>query len=229
MNDRQSTILKTIIAEHIKTGLPVSSSSVSDNYSLNVSSATVRNEMADLEDQGYIVQPHTSAGRIPTEVAYKWFATDLPKLAPDTKATEALAEILNDRVELNFKLAAKALAELSGQAVFWAIHRHNVYYTGLTNLLSQPEFFSQNLIYDLSATIDRLDEIVNDYFDQIQHQTLILVGSDGPFGNFCSSILVKYKVGEHEGAFGLLGPLRQDYQKNIALIKYVSDLLCQKK
>lgn len=220
MNERQALILATIIKEYIKTGMPVGSNSVVDNYGLGVSSATVRNEMAELETLGLIMQPHTSAGRVPTEMAYQWYIKNLSDNKIIAKDGKALDAVLAGLAADGFKPIAKILAELSGLAVFWAVHRHNVYYTGLTNLLSQTEF-RQDLIYDLSSVIDSLDEIVNDYFDQIANEPQILVGSAGPFGNFCSSVLTKYKNGEHEGAVGILGPLRMDYSRNLCLLNYV--------
>ena len=73
MNERRELILKIIINEHVITGSPVGSSVLVDKYKLNMSSATVRNEMAELEEDGYITQPHTSAGRIPTVKCYRYY------------------------------------------------------------------------------------------------------------------------------------------------------------
>ncbi len=225
MNDRQALILEVIIREYIKTGVPVSSHALVDNYDLDISSATVRNEMAELERLGLIVQPHTSAGRVPTEAAYKWYISKLNEQKVSPREAKVLADRLPSPADNDFKKAAKDLAELSGLAVFWANDQGNVYYTGLANLLSQPDFIDNDLLYDLSAVFDSLDEIVEAYFDKIADQPLILIGSDGPFGNFCSSILVKYKNGEQAGALGILGPLRMDYGRNLSLLNYIHNRL----
>jgi heat-inducible transcriptional repressor len=224
MDERQELILETIIKEHVATGVPVSSSVLVGKYRLDISSATVRNEMAVLEKDGYIVQPHTSAGRVPTEKAYKWFISRLKA----EKVSNTEAQTLSHVEEKDFKKVAKTMAEVSGLAVFWALPQQNVYYTGFGNLLSRPELIQAQLLSDFSEVIDSLDEIINDYFDNIQSTPAILVGSDGPFGNFCSTIVVKYSVDGHEGVFGVLGPLRLDYAKNLALVKFVKDNLCQK-
>jgi heat-inducible transcriptional repressor len=222
MNSRQELILATIIKEYIKTGVPVSSHTLVDNYSLNVSSATIRNEMAQLEDEGLIIQPHTSAGRVPTEAAYKWYIGKLSESKVGAREAKVLANRLPGSSEADFKPAAKALAAVSGLAVFWAPERHNVYYTGLTNLLNQPEFLAHyDLICNLSGIIDSLDEIVSEYFDKIGGQPLILIGSEGPFGDACSSILIKYGRGQRQGAVGIFGPTRMDYERNLALMNYL--------
>jgi heat-inducible transcriptional repressor len=224
MDERQELILETIIKEHVASGAPVSSSALVDKYKLAISSATVRNEMAILEDAGYIVQPHTSAGRIPTEKAYKWFISRLKTEELYNNETKTLGSL----EEKDFKKVAKNMAEVSGLAVFWALPAQNVYYTGLSNLFLRPELIQAELLADFSEVIDNLDEIINEYFDDIESTPAILVGSDGPFGSFCSTIVVKYCVDGHEGVFGILGPLRLDYAKNLALVKFVKDNLCQK-
>ena len=225
MEKRQEQILTTIIKEHIRTGLPVSSEAVVNKYKLGISSATVRNEMAALEQAGFIVQPHTSAGRVPTEQAYRFYLLNLKEKKITASEAEALVKLLEGKDEQSFKQTAKALASASGLAVFWAFHRHNLYYTGIANLLSQPEFVESRLVYDISGIIDRLDEIIDEIFDHTEFGPRVLVGSDNPFSPICSTIMSKYKSGENTGLFGLLGPVRQDYEKNLAFINFIDSNL----
>ena len=77
ISDRQRAILSIIVEEYVTSARPVASEQIVSNYNLNVSSATVRNDMADLERAGLIVQPHTSAGRIPSERGYRYFVANL--------------------------------------------------------------------------------------------------------------------------------------------------------
>lgn len=222
MDKRKEKILYTIIKEHIKTGAPVGSGILVEKYKLNISTATVRNEMADLENEGYIVQPHTSAGRIPTETAYELYTKNLEDKKLSDKEAELILEVLAGKKEQDFKQTAKVLATLSGNAVFWAFHRHNLYYTGISNLLAQPEFSQTNLIYDISVVIDRVDEIINEIYDNIDNGVQILLGEKNPFGNFCSTIIDKYRLGDNTGMVGILGPMRMNYEKNLALMKFIN-------
>ena len=223
MNERKQKILKTIIKEHIKTGAPVGSGVLVDKYKLDISPATARNEMAALENDGYIIQPHTSAGRIPTEAAYNLYLENISEKKLSDKEMATFAEALKSKDEISFKQVAKEMAKISNNAVFWAFHRHNLYYTGISNLLSQPEFAETNMIFDISAIIDRLDEIINEEYDNIKHEPQILIGFENPFGDFCGTVLAKYKVEENIGMFGILGPMRMDYEKNLALVRFVCD------
>ena len=225
----------TIIKEHIKTGVPVGSTGLVEKYDLGVSSATIRNEMADLEEEGYIMQPHTSAGRIPTELAYDFFLEDLKPKKVGDNIVSLLEELLREKEEADFKKVAKALSEMTNSAVFWAFHKHNLYYTGISNLFKQPEFLSINskmptdrnyeLIYDISSVIDRMEDIIDDIFEKINDGENIWLGSKNPFGNFCGSIVIKYKLKENVGVFGLLGPMRMDYEKNIGIMRHIQKLI----
>lgn len=223
MEERKRQILNTILEEHIETGLPVGSSLLVEKYKLGVSPATVRNIMADLEEKGYIAQPHTSAGRVPTEKAYKLLLEDLGEGKLKEKEVEAINEVFSK--DADFRKVAKALAETAQTAVFWARDENDLYYTGMSNLFHQPEFSRAENIYDMGEVIDRMDEIVEDIFSEVDFEPEILIGSDNPFGDSCSSIIVKYRDGEDVGIFGILAPMRMDYERSLAIIKYVLDKL----
>lgn len=231
MEERKEKILYTIIREHIKTGAPVGSSILVEKYKLNISPATVRNEMVELEDEGYIIQPHTSAGRVPTEKAYKLYLEkinlDQEKITSKTELQELkeLTNSIGQKDEGGFKEAAKILSSLSSNAVFWAFHRHNIYYTGISKLFQQPEFSQVDLIYDISTIIDRIDEIINRIFNDIKLGEHVLIGSDNPFGNFCSTVMAKYKLNDNTGLFGIIGPMRMNYERNLGLVKFINNKL----
>lgn len=225
MEKRKELILNTIIREHIKSGAPVGSEVLASKYKLGVSSATVRNEMADLEERGFIMQPHTSAGRVPTEKAYAHYLKEVKEKKLNESEEKIFADLLGQMDEAAFKQAAKAIAHSTGTAVFWAFHRHNLYYTGIANLLSQPEFVEANLIYDISAIIDRVDEIIDEIYDRLDFGPQILLGKNNPFSPVCSTILSKYKLKDHTGLFGILGPLRMNYEKNLALVRFINQKL----
>ena len=227
MTDRKKKILNAIILEHITTKAPVGSSAIVNKYRLDVSSATVRNIMAQLEEEGYIMQPYTSAGRVPTARAYKEYVEDISldkarrRLKNKEKSDIDEAFAGQDRWEVRLKEVAKIMAHSSDVAVFWAFYQYNMYYTGISNLLSQPEFSEKGLIYDVSAIIDRMDEIINENFENFHEAPQILIGEENPFGVFCGTVLSKYRINRKQGLFGILGPLRMDYKRNLALIDHV--------
>jgi heat-inducible transcriptional repressor len=224
ISERKKFLLETIIKEYVKTATPVSSGGLVEKYKLEVSPATVRNEMMELEEEGYIYQPHTSAGRVPTGAAYElivadWQAADKKKSLRETE--EKLLGQLFQKEESAYKQTAKAIAELANGTVFWAFHKNDLYYTGLANLFSQPEFKQVNAVCDMSGIIDRLEEIIDDIFEDLGEGKQVLIGPKNPFGNFLSTVLVKYKHNGQSGLFGIIGPMRMDYNRNLALVEFI--------
>ena len=111
LDERKIKILKAIIQNYLETGEPVGSRTISKYSDLKLSSATIRNEMSDLEELGYIIQPHTSAGRIPSDKGYRFYVDQLIREKED-EVTEMRELVLQrvDRVELLLKQMAKLLA-----------------------------------------------------------------------------------------------------------------------
>lgn len=111
LDERKVKILKAIIRTYLETGEPVGSRTISKYSDLQLSSATIRNEMSDLEELGYIIQPHTSAGRIPSDKGYRFYVDQLMK-EKENEVTEMQELVIQrvDRVELLLKQLAKLLA-----------------------------------------------------------------------------------------------------------------------
>ncbi len=221
MEKRSQEILLAVIKEHIKTAAPVGSEILQTKYKFEVSSATIRNDLLALEKEGYLYQPHTSAGRIPTAAGYTYWVENLQIRKLQEKEISDLNNLFATNDENSLKQVAKELAKLSGGAIVWAFHRRDIYYTGISNLLTQPEFVGSNLIYDISAVVDRIEDILEANFDRFNSGLEILVGEVNPFSKFCSSIVLKYQGQSHTGLVGILAPLRQDYERNVALLKII--------
>lgn len=115
---RRMIVLRAVIEDYIRSQEPVGSSSLTKHHDLGVSSATVRNDMAALEDEGYLIQPHTSAGRIPTEQGYRYFVDRLSTVVPLSQAQRrGISRFLQGSISLQDTLqrAARLLANITGQ------------------------------------------------------------------------------------------------------------------
>lgn len=225
MEERKLLILNTIIKEYIKNGTPVASRVLVDKYKLNISPATVRNEMAWLEQKGYIVQPYTSAGRIPTEDAYRLYIEKECNEKIKNKIAQLIDEKIIDFTENSLKETAKIISQITDATFFWAFHKNSLYYTGISNLFHQPEFSQIDIVQDVSVVIDRMEDIIDDIFDKQERGVRILLGEENPFGVFCSTIFLKYKMKNINGMCGILGPMRMDYKNNISIMKYLESIL----
>jgi heat-inducible transcriptional repressor len=113
LTERQKKILDVIIKNYLETGEPVGSRTISKNSDLNLSSATIRNEMSDLEEMGYILQPHTSAGRIPSDKGYRFYVNELmteKEASPPADSTSEMLVQRTDRLEKMLKQVVDVLA-----------------------------------------------------------------------------------------------------------------------
>lgn len=117
LDERKEKILKAIIQTYLETGEPVGSRTISKYSDLNLSSATIRNEMSDLEEMGYIIQPHTSAGRIPSDKGYRFYVDQIIR-EKDNQVSEMQELMIKrvDRVELLLKQLAQLLANNTNYA-----------------------------------------------------------------------------------------------------------------
>jgi heat-inducible transcriptional repressor len=99
LDDRKARVLRAVVEEHIETGLPVGSRVIAKRYRLGVSSATIRNEMADLEDTGYLDKPHTSSGRVPSDRGYRFYVDELmPKKGLTAEESRAVESLFRTRI-----------------------------------------------------------------------------------------------------------------------------------
>ncbi len=227
LDARKELILKLVIEDYIKTAEPVGSKYLNEQYQLGVSPATVRNDMAVLEQEDFLRAPHTSSGRIPTEKAYVYYLQHLrdkkSKLGNDT-----LQQSSQDSTdsESALKAMAKKLVEMSGETAILAFDPHWSYYTGVSNLFQKPDFHDLELVQSLSALVDQFDEVLHDIFARVPDEPLVLIGSSNPFGSQMATILVRYRIGENgHGLVGLMGPLRMDYSRNLALIERAKEII----
>ncbi len=231
MRERGKKLLNCIIKEHIRTTQPVGSDLLVDKHGLKISPATIRNEMAELERQGYLTHPYTSAGRIPTEKGYYFYLENfLKEKKLDDKLKKNLKKVRRQLTKKSpqfiLKKMAKILAELSKETILVAFNFNDVYFTGLTNLFRHPEFRELDLICSISQIIDHFDERMGDMFDTMDQEIKILAGSENPFSNKCSVIISEWHFSKSlKGVIGILGPMRMDYDRNISLLKYIKELI----
>jgi transcriptional regulator of heat shock response len=166
MSSRRLEILRAIVDEYVATQEPVGSKSIAERHGLGISPATIRNEMAVLEDEGLIIQPHTSAGRIPTDLGYRVFVDKLATVKPlsgaERRAIETFLEGSNDLEEL-LKKSAKLLADITKQVavVTYPIigeqpSRDKMAISGTAHLARSGE----NLGLTLSPILEALEEQV---------------------------------------------------------------------
>ncbi|MEK7131791.1 MAG: winged-helix domain-containing protein [Patescibacteria group bacterium] len=226
MNSRKEKILNLVIENYIANAEPVGSKFLVTNTNLELSEATVRNELRALEDEGYLTHPHTSAGRIPTEKGYKYYIKNLnlAKSQISKNDGKVLANSLdkNSDHELAFKHMAKTMVELSNETVVIAFSPENIYYTGLSNLFNKPEFDQLSLVAGVSEMFDHCEENLEGFFEKVDINPQYFIGNEHPFGEMLS--IVSMRFGK-DGLVAILGPKRMDYKYNFGLMKKLLELI----
>lgn len=247
LTQRQQEILFAIIEEYADVATPVGSVMLAKLF--NVSSATIRAEMSRLEDMGYIAQPHTSAGRVPTDAGYRYYVNTLtedPKAAihrehstasklTETQAAEKPLERSNrvlqvrinsqTRADYAIRGAVDSLVELTGNLGLATIG-DQLYIAGISRLFTQPEFLDTSRVQAVAELLDNLEPWLR---EAAPGQPLnIFIGSENPIGKTSevSLIISRFRSPYSDKSYiGVLGPTRQNYLRVMSLVRFAGDQL----
>ena len=220
LDKKYKKILYAIIEEYIESKNPIASEYLVNKKKLDCCSATVRNIMLELDEAGYLYQPYISAGRIPTNLAYRLYVNDLnyeQKLSKkiETKLESFLNTLTINDVSQKSKFLAKFYTDISKNAILLCFSPYNYYITGFSDVLSQPEFYEFEKLQNLSLVFDNLESICERLFENVKN-TEISIGVEGSFSENLSSIKSRFS----HGVITIIGPTRMDYKQNLALINY---------
>lgn len=233
MSSRRLEILRAIVDEYVATQEPVGSKAIAERHGLGISPATIRNEMAVLEDEGLITQPHTSAGRIPTDLGYRVFVDKLATVKPlspaERRAIETFLDEANNLEQL-MKRSAKLLADITKQVavITYPIIGENtgsekMAISGTANLARSGE----DLGSTLSPILEALEEqvVLMRLLDEANSTVHVRIGREQIETNLQTTSLVSVGYGANSaqlGAVGVLGPTRMDYAGSIAAVDAVA-------
>jgi len=227
LDDRLQDMLGRVVESAIQTGEPVGSQYLVERYKLNISPATVRNYLAELEECGYLMQPHTSSGRIPTEKGYAYYIESImrPRMLSKKEINELHASLEHTQEDnRRIKSLAKTAADLAQNAVVVGLNEADSYYTGLSNLFTQSEFKDWSRIVSMSDILDRLDDVLIELRQQQYSKPTILIGSQCPFGSMCGSVIISLSP---NAMLCILGPIRMDYSLSVALLENIQSVFNQ--
>lgn len=228
MTERQALILSAIVEQYAEVASPVGSQLMARAF--NVSSATIRSEMAELERLGFIHQPHTSAGRVPTDKGYRWYVNMLQQNELPEKI-ERNARALNTRVlgagepTQAIKSAVDSLVEITGNLGIGTIG-NQLYMSGLTNLFNQPEFVGGNAVKNVAYLLDNLEPWLR---ETAPNEPLnVYIGKENPIGKTsgCSLIISRFRSPYSDHSYiGIVGPTRQSYRSVMGLVSHAGKML----
>lgn len=223
MTDRQSKILQAIVEQYAEVASPVGSNLLAKVF--GVSSATIRADMAELERLGYILQPHTSAGRIPTDKGYRFYVNQLAVSGANPLAKPRGERALIARVaggglpERTIRNAVDTLVELTHNLGLATIGEQ-LYMSGLSNLFGQPEFMHPAQVQEVAKLLDNLEPWL--YEASPNEPLSVYIGRENPIGGGagCSLIISRFRSPFSDRSYiGVLGPTRQSYRDVMSLVE----------
>jgi heat-inducible transcriptional repressor len=225
MTPRQQQILQAIVELYAETAEPVGSLALCQQFEM--SSATIRAEMAELERQGYIMQPHISAGRVPTDKGYRFYVNGLGEHTGDSRTEQALAKRVHSagQAEQSIKSAVESLAHVTHNLGLGTIGR-NLYLSGMASLFQQPEFYGGQQAYEVARLLDSLEEWLAEAAPN--DPVSVYIGQENPIGRASGATLIISRFESPYSArsyIGVLGPTRQNYGPVIGLVEYTGRLL----
>lgn len=245
LGERKSKILEAVIDLYIRSAEPVGSKAVADTCSLGVSSATIRSEMAILEEMGLLVQPHTSAGRVPTDQGYRYYVDGLrERLSLAEGEAMRLQTMLSELRRLeNEDMMRQVSSMLSNRTCAISLvmspgDSRRIYFWGISQLLHQPEFGDVRrveILVDLLEGDFRLADILSEeietvavpasFDDPVGRRVHVRIGSENRYAELAGMSLVAAEYsrhGEPGGIVGLIGPTRMDYGTAIPMVDFTA-------
>lgn len=222
VSPRQDKLLQAIIEQYAEVASPVGSSLLAKVF--GVSSATIRSEMSELEQLGYIYQPHTSAGRVPTDKGYRYYVNQISGNEAEGQPAKRAQRALTARVshggmpEQTIRNTVDTLVELTHNLGLATIG-DQLYMSGLSNLFGQPEFMQPNQVREVANLLDNLEPWLH---ETAPNKPLsVYIGSENPIGRGagCSLIISRFRSPFSDRSYiGILGPTRQSYRDVMSLV-----------
>ena len=231
MTERQQKILAAIIEQYAEVAVPVGSVTLAKLF--GVSSATIRSEMARLEEAGYVMHPHTSAGRIPTDKGYRVYVNQITDAdlsgvtGPDRGAKTINARITSggSGADTAIRSAVDSLVDLTHNLGLATIG-DELYMNGIGNLFSQPEYLQGKHVQAVAQLLDNLEPWLR---EAAPNEPLnVYIGGENPIGKAsgASLIISRFRSPYSDRSYiGVLGPTRQNYARTMRLVHHAGTLL----
>lgn len=232
LTDRQRNILRAIIDEYIETAAPVGSVTLEKKFAFGVSPATIRHEMNNLTKEGFLKQTHTSSGRVPSSMGFKFYINELMQekkmsVTEEVAAKEKVWDWRNDFSRL-IREATRSLAEQTRYLAVSVTDEGDIYHAGYSNILDIPEFYDIDITKTILGMLDRLDVLRSLFEKPVSEETVgVLLGEDLGYEYLepCGLVFTHFQTPRHKGALGLIGPSRFDFARVIPVVRYYGELI----
>jgi len=230
---RKEQVLAYVVEAYIRYVTPVGSSQIASQCLCDLSSATIRNVLADLEEDGYLTHPHTSAGRVPTQEGYRYYVDKLMNeinlLSTEKERIES--EYTQNKIELEELLekTSEVLAQETHYPSIISLDGHDlIFCRGVSFVAGYPEFHSIQKIRYILEVLEQKEQLLKLINREIGERVKIFIGHEVGLSGAedCSLVVSRFgRKGGPAGRLALLGPTRMKYDKAISTLEYLSELI----
>lgn len=234
LTQRQIQVLKNVVEEYIQTAEPVGSDNLDRKYSLGVSPATIRNEMATLTNLGYLRQPHTSSGRIPSPRAMKFYVDQLMQekqlsVSEEVTAKERMHDVRQDFGKLMHE-ATRALSQHTKALTVAITTDGEIWHAGYAHILENPEFYNIDVTMQVLSLLEEERRMRELFFErEWSDPVAVLFGEDMGMVNMepVGIVACKFATPKNSGTLAIIGPIRLNYPVVIPVVRYFSSLISE--
>ncbi len=235
-HQRKDLVLGIVVDQYIKTVSPVSSSYIASAYNLELSPATIRNILAELEESGYLTHPHTSAGRMPTELGYRYYVDhlmhEIQLLENEKERIKAEYQQGVRELETLLQKTTQVISDITHYTSIVSIDSQpdKIFYRGTSLVVEYPELQDLTKIRNILQILEEKERILQVINRDLEKKIEIFIGQEtacAPIAS-CSLAVARYQTENGpSGRLAVLGPTSMDYEKVVSTLEYISELMTE--
>ena len=233
-DERKDRILGIVVNEYIQTVTPVSSGYIAKRYIRDLSPATIRNILAELEERGFLTHPHTSAGRVPTQDGYRYYVDNLMSEIQllEGEKVRIKNEYEQERRDLEelMEKTSEVISDLTHYTSIISVDGLNgkIFCKGTSYVVSYPETQDVEKIRNILRTLEEKERILHIINRGLRERIKIYIGHEITLREMesCALAVSSYELNDgHRGRIAVLGPTRMDYQRVVSALDYITAML----
>ena len=218
LDDRKKRILQAIVDYYVNSAEPIASKMIANDYGLELSSATIRNEMAEMEEMGLLEKTHTSSGRIPSDLGYRYYVDDIMN---ESNVTEEEISKFLDNLASNDKDALQRVSmALSGATHYTSISKDEdgIFLYGRNNVFDYPEFNDIESLRKFMYMLEEEDLLKGLFEEPYDSEITVKIGKENSLEQLKDYGVIIFPY-QDKGDIAIIGPKRMDYSKVMGYVK----------
>lgn len=233
IQERKDRILGIVVGRYIDTMNPVGSQFITEEYKLDVSPATVRNILAELEEEGYLTHPHTSAGRVPTSTGYRYYVdhlmSEIEMIEGERLRIESECKGYRNQLEVLVEKASQALSDITHYTTIVSMDHWDskIILKGTSYVVEYPEQADLLKIQAILRLLEEKERLLSLINRDLEKRIAVYIGHEMALKEMsdCAIAVCRFQKKGMSGRIAVLGPTRMHYDRVVSALDYVSELI----